>query len=405
MNYRSLPEDREEQFQQYTHYGFRPQAGPTDEYDGDLRERPGDPRALFDGDEMLAVCKHHWFRARLRGQWVEMPGIAAVASPPEHRRQGYVSRLMAESLAEYRDRGDFLTALWAFEHPFYERLGWGLANKFVRYKCAPEALAFARDHASGEFRRLDADDYELLDPVISAHAEGYELEIDRTEEWWRNCIFESWRGDPYVYVWEKDGQLRGYVGYRINDGDDGRRLQAYEFAHADREAYLNLLRFIANHDSQVERASIYAPLGTDLLDLADDPEAIDCEVEPGPMVRLVDVPTAVEALDYPDSLDAEFTLSVADSLADWNDRIFRVAVADGRATCERVAEDGSSDADAGPSDADATTDVSTLSQVFVGYHSVADAEALGGLDVRDSATREALTAMFPERDVFLREGF
>jgi predicted acetyltransferase len=421
MDYRPLPEDREEQFQQYTHYAFRPQAGPTEDYGDPPSERPGDPRALFDGDEMLCVCKHHWFRARFRGQWIEMPGIAAVASPPEHRRQGYVSRLMAESLAEYRERGDFLTALWAFKHPFYERHGWGLANKFVRYECDPAALAFARDHASGQFRRLSADEYDSLNPVIAAHAADYELEIDRTEEWWRDCIFESTRGDPYVYVWEKDGEARGYVGYRISDGDDGRVFQAYEFAHADREARRNLLRFIANHDSQVERASIYAPHDTSLLDAARDPEEIECKIEPGPMVRLVDVPTAFEALEYPADLDASFTVAVEDSLADWNDATFGVTIADGRATCERVVDssdspdslDSSDDPDdpddpavtGGASSPDVTTDVSTLSQVYVGYHSVADAEAFGDFDVRDPEAREALAAMFPERGVFLREGF
>jgi predicted acetyltransferase len=400
MDYRPLPEDREEQFQQYTQYAFRPQAGPTDEYGDPPSERPGEPRALFDGDRMLCVCKHHWFRARLRGQWFEMPGVAAVASPPEHRRKGYVARLMAESLAEYRERGGVLSALWAFKHPFYEHLGWGLANKFVRYECAPDALAFARDHASGEFRRLEADEYELLDPVIAAHARGYELEIDRTEKWWRKRIFESWRGDPYVYVWEKDGEAQGYVGYRIRDGDDGRLLQAYEFAHADREARLNLLRFVANHDSQVERATIYTPHDTSLLDEADDPEDVECEVEPGPMVRLVDVPAAFEALDYPEAPNAEFTISVEDTLADWNDATFRVAVEDGQATCEPLPDSPTAD-----SDPDATADVSALSQIYAGYHSVEDAEVFGELEVRDSATREALAAMFPERDVFLREGF
>jgi predicted acetyltransferase len=408
MDYRPLPDDRQEQYQQYAHYAFRPQAGRTDDYGDGFDEQPGVPRALFDGDEMLAVCKHHWFRARLRGEWIEMPGVAAVASPPEHRRQGYVSRLMAESLAEYRDRGDVLTALWPFDHPFYERLGWGLANKFVRYECDPEALAFARDHASGTFRRLAADQYDLLVPVVAAHAEEYELEIDRAEQWWCKRIFESARGDPYVYVWEEDGQPRGYVGYRIRDGDEGRLLEAHEFAHADREARLNLLRFVANHDSQVERASIYGPHDASLLDAADDPGAIECQVEPGPMVRLVDVPAAFETFEYPNTPDAAFTLSVADSLADWNDATVRVAVEDGRATCERVANasDGrSGDPGATDSDADIATDVATLSQVYVGYHSVADAEAFGEFEVRDSTARETLATMFPERDVFLREGF
>ncbi|USZ68406.1 sterol carrier protein domain-containing protein [Halorussus salilacus] len=124
---------------------------------------------------------------------------------------------------------------------------------------------------------------------------------------------------------------------------------------------------------------------------------VTCEVKPGPMVRLVDVPAAVTALDYPDrtnAASAAFVLSVSDPLAEWNDRTFRIAVADGRATCEPT--------DADP---DAEVGVSTLSQLFVGYHSVADAETLGDLELRDSTARETLEAMFPPTDVFLREGF
>ena len=406
MDYRPLPDDRTEQFREYLQYAFEPESGPRDgdedEDDWDPDEQPGDARGLFDGDELVCACRHYWFRVRLRGRRHEMPGLSAVASPPEYRRRGHVRRLLGESLAEYRERGDYLTALWAFEHPFYEKYGWGLATKYVEYECPPDALDFARDAASGLFRRVEADDFELLDPVLAAQGKGYELAVERTEQWWRKRVFESWRTDPYVYVWEDDGgEVRGFAVYRIEDGDDGKRLAVAELAYADEEAYLNLLRFFANHDSQVETVRHYAPNETTLLDRVDDPADLDCAVEAGPMARLVDVPAAIEALDYPAAND-EFTLAVADPLADWNDRTFRVSVADGRATCEPIAAERETLSEI---DADVRTNVSTLSQVYVGYHSVADAKTLGTLDVADSTAEETLDAMFPERSVFLREGF
>jgi predicted acetyltransferase len=401
MDYRALPDDRKKQFQDYLEYAFSLENGPQDEYDWDPDEQPGEERALFEGDEMRCVCAHNWFQAHLRGQQFELAGLSAVASPPEHRRKGYVRRLLAESLAEYRDRDDFLTALWAFKHPFYERQGWALANKWTRFECDPDALGFARDHplAGGDFRRIDTDDFDRLDPVLTAHNDDYELSIERTEEWWRERIFSSWRTDPYVYAWEDDqGEIRGYVVYRVESEDEGKRLRTTEFASADHEARVNLLRFLANHDSQVERVSINGPVDTTLLDLADEPEDVTCEVEPGPMVRIVDVPAAIEALDYPTDLDAKFTISVSDPLVDWNDGIFRAALADGRATCEPTIEGATPTPDV-------TATVGALSQVYVGYHSVADAETLADLEIRDSTTREPLAEMFPERDVFLREGF
>ncbi|NHN58727.1 MULTISPECIES: enhanced intracellular survival protein Eis [Halorussus] len=402
MEYRELPEDRSEQFQEYVHYAFSLEDGPQEEFDWDVDDQPGEPRALFDGDRMLCVCRHYWFRTRLRGRHIEMPGLSAVATPPEHRRQGNVARLLAESLAEYRDRGDVLTALWAFEHAFYERQGWGTANKWTRYECPPDALAWTRDDplAGGEFRPVDADDHERLGRVLRAADEGYELNIERTEKWWRKRIFDSWRGEPYAYGWESpDGDLRGYVVYRVEEEDEGKVLTVPEFAAADHAARVNCLRFLADHDSQVERVRLRGPPGTDLLDLSPDPAAVDCEVEAGPMVRLVDVPAAIEAMEYPDGPDAAFTLAVSDPLVDRNDATFRVAVEDGRATCERIGDGVAT------TDADATAGVGALSQVYVGYHSVADAERLADLDVRTAAAREALAAMFPEREVFLREGF
>jgi len=401
MDYRPLPDDRMAQFKSYLQYAFSPQEGPNAEQDWDPADQPGDPRGLFDGEDLLAVCRHHWFRVKLRGRTHEMPGLSAVASPPEYRRQGNVVRLLERSLEEYRDRGDYLTALWAFKHPFYERQGWGLATKWTEVECPPEALDFAREAARsagsadslGAFRRVTADDYADLDPVLAAHGERFELTMDRTEEWWRKRVFESWRTDPYVYAWDgPDGETRGYVVYRIDDDEDT-RLVASELAYADRETYLNLLRFLANHDSQVDAVAVYGPQDASVLDEVPDPGQLECEVKPGPMVRLVDVPAAIEALDYP-GVEGEFVLDVSDPLADWNDRRFRVAVADGSATCEP--------ADADP---DASVGVAALSQLSVGYHSVADAERFGDLEIRAPAARETLAAMYPEREVFLREGF
>lgn len=404
MEYRPLPEEREADFKEYLQYAFRPEKGPGDEDDDrdwEIDEQPGDARAVFDDGEMVSVCSHYWFRTRHRGRWTEMPGLSAVATPPEHRRNGYVTQLLVESLTEYRDRGDYLTALWAFEHPFYERHGWGLATKYVEYECEPDALAFAReevDRSAGEFRPIDADDHEELAAVLAADHPKYELAIDRCEQWWRKRLFESWRKDPYAYAWADDeGEIRGYVVYRIEDEDEAKQLAVQEIAAADPEARLHCLRFLANHDSQVETVQLYGPNETTLLDRATDPTDVECEVKPGPMVRLVDVPRAIEALEYPEAPDGEFTLAVSDSLADWNDRTFSVTLAGGRATCEA--------ADADEEDADVVASVSTLSQVYVGYSSVADAEVLGDLDVRTPEARETLAAMFPERPVFLREGF
>ncbi len=393
--YRPVPDERIDDFREVLRYAFRPAEAP-ETYEN-IEELPGPARVgarrgLFDGEELLCTCAHHWFTVFLRGGEHPMAGLSAVATPPENRRQGLVGRLLRESLSEYRERDHYLSALWPFEYSFYRRYGWAQAGTYANYECEPDALAFTATTGGGEFRQLDADEFENLNRVLGAHGEEVSLTMRRTEEWWRYRIFEGWEDDPYIYGFERDGDLCGYVVYEVED-DDETTLFAHELVAIDHETYLNLLRFCYYHDSQVEKIKIYGRPDTLLFDLADDPRAVEYEQHPGPMVRIVDVQTALSKLNYPIE-EGRIVLSVRDSLADWNDGTFAVEVEDGKATCDRVDERP-----------DATVAITTLSQLFVGHFSVERATIAGSLSIESERAEELLDAMFPPQEVFLREGF
>jgi len=390
-DYRPLPAKYKDEFEQFLRYAFEPEDGPESDEDDD-DPNIGDRRGMFDGDDLRCVCKHYWFTTRIRGDFHEMAGLSAVASPPESRHGGLVREMLAESLAEYRENEVYFSALWPFSYEFYRKYGWAMVDKSVRYETTPDALDLDTEPA-GEFRRLDADDWELLVPIFDASSDGYALSTDRTEDWWRERVFKGWKKNPYVYAWLRDGEARGYIVYTINEDDDGdgKRFKVWEVASVDDEAYRHLLRFAQYHDSQVETVELVTPENTDLLDIVANPRDVNCEVRPGPMFRLVDVPRALETISY--DTETSVVLRVTDPLAEWNDGTF-VLDTNGDILCDRT--------DADP---DVTTDVNTLSQLVAGYHSVEDAERFGELAIVNDDNREDLTELFPKQDVFLREGF
>ncbi|WP_435153605.1 GNAT family N-acetyltransferase [Haladaptatus sp. DFWS20] len=405
--YRPIPAKRKREYDGFLRYAFRPEDGPKTDDDEDDKPELGDRRGLFDDDDLLCVCKHHWFSTRIRGEWHEMAGLSAVASPPESRRRGLVQRMLVDSLVEYRENEVYFSSLWPFSYEFYRKYGWGTVTKFTRYETTPDTLALDTE-STGEFRRVDADDWELLAPVLAAHGENYALSIDRTEEWWRNRVFKQWDKDPYVYVWVQDederdspdtnkddlkGNARGFIVYVIEDGEDGRQLKTWELAYADDEAYRHLLRFVQYHDSQVESVVIHEPENTSLLDMVDNPRDVECEIHTGPMFRLVDVPRALESISFPDEATESIVIGVIDPLADWNDGTFELDP-DDVVLCGRT--------DAEP---DVTFDVNTLSQLVAGYYSVEGAERFGDCAIESDDARARLDSLFPKRDVFLREGF
>lgn len=405
--YRPLPEDGMGTFFEYTNYAFAPQRGPT-AYDPDEHETPrlslGSPRGLYeddDGDaEPRVVCRQYWLEATVRGEPHPVAGLASVASPPESRRKGMVRTLLERSLEEYRDRDRILSVLWPFQYEFYRKYGWETANERVCYACPPDALAFATAAVDDpKFVAVSPDSCDALDGVYQRHASEYALSIERDEAWWRHRVLSNDGPDPFVYALERDGSPAGYLVYTIEGEEQGSRtMSVQELAADDHDDYLSLLSFCHTHDSQVDAIELPGPTDSSLLDLTPKPETVDCTVETGPMVRIVDVEPALSSVAY-SNVDASerphrLALSVSDPLVEWNDGTFALEVSDGEATCERTA-----------GEATVELDVGALSQLLAGTRSAGDLERVGRLRTESVSELEALESLFPETEVYLREHF
>jgi len=397
-DYRPVSRD-DDQRKRITRYAFSPDSGPYDP-DEELDERRrrmwsfGEPRGLYESGELRACCSHVEFTARIRDTWLDLGGLTAVASPPEHRREGYVGELIGRSLAEYRDRGWPISALLPFDESFYARLGWATGCRYWHATVEPSALAPVRSVADGEFVRVPPDEHERLGPVYESWLDGATLATRRSDDWWRDRVFQGFDSELFCYAWRRAGEVRGYLIYGVEDGEDGRRLSVDELAYADHEALLNLLRFCADHDSQVASVELVGHALDSLVDVVEDRDALDLELRPGQMVRVVDVPEALSAVPYPGVDGVELVLSVEDDHAPWNDGTFAIRVRDGEAAVEPVERRP-----------DASVGIGTLSQLFVGYQSAERVRVHGDLTARDPEAIADLARLFPPQETTLPERF
>ncbi len=400
IDFRPLPAADRQQFRSMLRYAFTPERGPLDEVDTESEETPlFDRYGLYEDNTLVSGCKLYTPEARIRDEVTTIGGLGAVATLPEFRGKGYGRQLCLQVLSEYRNRGIGLVALWPFSTPFYRRMGWGTANEVTRYELPPRALPMA--DTAGRMRRIDGDDWAELREVERQASGTRSLALRRSETWWRERTLANWtgEGDPFCYGYERDGQLQGYLVYTVGD-DDERTLTVSGLVAADEEAYRALFDFLSGHGAQIERIVGERALGTDLLSRVDDPAAIDCTVEAGPMVRLTDV-GALEAIEWPAD-DVECSLAVSDPLVADNEGVFEFSVSNGRASIERVA-DSTNGGSVGT--ADATVGIGTLSQLAVGTFGVGEADRLGDLQVRDESVREPLANVFRPMPVGLREFF
>ena len=413
MHYRPIPEAHDDRVHRLLTYAFRPEAGPDPDDEDHPRPDIYHRRGLYDvdpdtsdddlaPDDLRVMCAYYDFTARIRGEFHRVGGVSAVASPPESRRQGYIGDLLGHLHREFREEGIAFSVLWPFEYEFYQRFGYAMTNQSTETRLPPEQLATVVPDPAGSFHRLAADDWAAVDDVHREWATET-LSLDRTEGWWRTRTFRGWRQDPYAYGWEDEsGELHGYVFYTVDEDGDDKRMTVHELAAVDEAARGQLLRFCRDHDSQVDAVQLHGHRDEPtLLEVLPDPRAAEVRIKPGPMVRIVDLEAAVDAL----SLDVTgvdgaetLTLAVADDQYAWNDGLFELSVDGDGVSCRR--HDGGA-----KEEVDVTVGIGALSQLVVGSRPVADLERTGDVTIETDAARDSLDAVFPSERVFLREGF
>ncbi|MBT3268335.1 GNAT family N-acetyltransferase [Candidatus Poribacteria bacterium] len=183
----------------------------------DPHDRPDNTRILVADGKIVSVVHMAYREAHVRGARVSFGYVSMVATHPDHRRNGYMRRLMRDAEESMRDRGlcyALLMGAWDF---YGGSLGWrpcddkapSLAWKYVaRTDGLPTVSAEARMAAEADIPALahmyDGRYAQMFGPVV------------RSREYWRRwSLGRPWEGS-YAIVSDAAGPL----GYFHTAGDE-----------------------------------------------------------------------------------------------------------------------------------------------------------------------------------------
>lgn len=188
---------------------------------------------------------------RVRGQKVSIAGIANVATHPQHRGQGYSTRLMEEAQSVIDEEDFVFGLLFTGIHDFYRRLGW---------HAMPDGEWIAGtapgDLSGWSFRESEEADLQLVMRWYEEFNTHHSGSVVRDEDYWhgwRRWNDPGWRSGTYIV--ERDGQPSGYVWIaQHNQRDDSgqvagvKSVEAREMgcALSDKETLCATLRFTAD---------------------------------------------------------------------------------------------------------------------------------------------------------------
>ncbi len=369
MHYRPLSEADAERYLAIESYAF----SSNPDRSGLNAERLARFRGLFVDGALVAQLQLIPLQVRTGVGVAAAAGIGSVASPPEARRRGYVATLLRNLADELRAGGTSLAILYPFKRSFYSRYGW--ATFFERRVYRGEIARFASfKRAPGAFTPAGPADIPELDRIYRRALHGRFGLIVRDEAWWREQVLQDWEGRQWhAYIWrDEQGQGRSYMVYRLERESEGRRLFCREIAATDPLSRAQLFAFFALHQDQVFGVRFPAPADAPVNMLLPDP--LECTVEPHFMLRLLDVPAALEAHSFAREAAGRLTLAVSDDWIAENQAVYELEFDHGRCRVRRLPA---------TQEADLSCDVATLAQIYSRYLPPRTAAAFGLLTVAD----------------------
>ena len=264
--------------------------------------------AALDGAEIVGGAGVFPFELSVPGAQLPCAGVTVVGVLPTHRRRGILDRLMRTQLADIRERGEPIAALWASEETIYGRFGYGLAAQDVMIEASrvhaalraelPGRIGTTRLVSHAEALRVFPRVYDR----VRRRTPGF---VSRTKAWWEVRKLDDrperrrGAGELNCVVLEIDGRPVGYALYRIKLEFEGAlntsQVVVLEAIGDSPEATREIWRYLLAIDWVAEIHCELLPADHPLFLLVQRPNLLNWKVFDGLWLRLVDVGAALSA--------------------------------------------------------------------------------------------------------------
>ena len=329
----------------------------------------------FDDERVVATAGARDFRQWFGGSELAMSGIWGVATLPEYRGTGLATRAVSELLQVAKAKGQPISALFPATLRPYRKLGYELAGTFTRHEVSLDDLP------AGTAGPLEVSEIDLpadLDAVCACYrrAVSYHagpIECDEPGWWTERILSPLFTDDVHraVVARAEDGGVEGYASfeqpYVEGDLDVAFRIDCKHLVASSVDGLASLLSYFRGFRGLGQSLRFTGPPAHPLALLVEEQRVRPVWTFRW-MLRLLDVPTALEQRGYPE-VSGEAVVAVEDELFPENRGPWQVVADAGTVKVARA--DATAAAGVRP------IAIGTLSSIYTGFLSALDAAGLG----------------------------
>ncbi|MFB7370193.1 GNAT family N-acetyltransferase [Streptomyces sp. NPDC056222] len=184
---------------------------------------------VFDGGRVVATFRSFTQElSAVGGGALVADAVSGVTVSATHRRQGLLSRMMADDLAAAKERGDAVATLIAAEYPIYGRYGFGPATWTAEWtvdvrRAGLDPRRTGRPEDGGRIEFADGEEIRKIGPGLHRRLAGVRAGmVERDSRRWdveTGLAFHNspWTEPFYVVFRDEDGEPQGFAAYTCDD--------------------------------------------------------------------------------------------------------------------------------------------------------------------------------------------
>ena len=289
--------------------------GGTEPFDPD-RPVVGEGRhiAAYQDGTLIGQVRRHGFAQYFGGQRLACAGISGVGVAPQARSRNLARRMVIESLERAAIDGELIAALYPTTAPLYRSVGFEVAGWWVQVGVPISELP--SDDGSVTWEMADFDD-PRLPLVYDRMAREHDGWIDPGSAFWIWRAMHAKKDDRtnrYLYIGSGNRRPVAAVQYSYGQSETSMyRLDVEAIYAIDGPALRAGLALLGSHGTTADEIRTVLPLDELELHLSHVQRARVLRSWPW-MLAFVDLPGAIAARGYPDSVSGSLQLAIRDPL-------------------------------------------------------------------------------------------
>ena len=273
------------------------------------------------------------------GQWfggcsVPMAGLAAVGVPPEYRGMGVAVELLSLTLKEIQAKQVPISVLYPATQYLYRQVGYEQGGTAGGFEIRLDGLRLSVNQTirAIPMHSVTPIRHEVFHEIYRQWAVQNNGNLDRNSAIWQSIIQPREQETIYGYLVGSQNQPQGYIIFKQDAKES--QIVILDWVALSAAAAQRLWMFLADHRSQIQKAVWRGAASDPFLLLLAEQTAKVRYLERW-MLRIIDVPKALEIRGYPVGVETELHLAIIDELLPENNGNFILSVSGGRGEVTR----------------------------------------------------------------------